>query len=349
MAQQTFTPLSSMEVSAFCSQMAMILRSGIFIMEGISIMLEDTMDPEERALLVQVDRTLQETGIFHEALRGTGAFPEYMLQMVRIGEETGKLDDVLTALSVYYDREASIAQNIKNAVTYPLIMVFMMLLVILVLVTKVMPIFDQIFRQLGNEMTGFSKAVLDLGTAINRYSAMLAVLVILLAAAALYFGKSQKGRRQFRSFAVHISFIRPFMEKLEACRFANGMSLTLSSGMSPEECIKLTSGLIGEEGFSRKLDICREAIENGLELGEAFTKAEIFTGVYSRMASIGDRTGALDETMQEIADRYQEEIDLRFTRIITALEPALVIILSLVVGMILLSVMLPLMGIMSSL
>ena len=71
MAQQTFTPLSNMEVSAFCSQMAMILHSGIFVMEGISIMLEDTLDPEEHALLVQVDQTLQETGILHEALRKT--------------------------------------------------------------------------------------------------------------------------------------------------------------------------------------------------------------------------------------------------------------------------------------
>lgn len=349
MAQQTFSPLSNTEVSAFCSQMSMILRSGIFVMEGISIMLEDTKAPEEHALLTQIDETLQDTGILHEALRRTGAFPEYMLQMIRIGEETGKLDDVLTALSVYYDREASIAQAIKNALTYPLIMVFMMLLVILVLITKVMPIFDQIFQQLGNEMSGFSKAVLDLGIAVNRYSAVLVILLILLACAALYFGKTKNGRRQIHSFAIHIPLIRSFTEKLTACRFANGMSLTLSSGMSPEECLSLTSDLIGQEDFTRKLTACQEAIKNGQELSEAFTEAEIFSGLYARMASIGDRTGALDEVMQEIADRYQEEIDLKFTGIIAALEPTLVIILSLIVGLILLSVMLPLMGIMSSL
>ncbi len=349
MAQQTFSPLSNMEVSAFCSQMAMILHSGIFVMEGISIMLEDTADQEERALLMQVNETLQETGILHQALRKTGAFPEYMIRMIRIGEETGKLDDVLTALTAYYDREATIAQTVKNAVTYPLIMVFMMLLVILVLITKVMPIFNEIFQQLGNEMTGFSRAVLNLGIAVNRYSALLIILLILLAAAAFYFGKTQKGRRQLRSFALHISFIRSFIEKLTACRFANGMSLTLSSGMSPEECLNLTSDLIGEADFVRKLDICRESIKNGQELNDAFIKAEIFTGIYARMVSIGDRTGALDEVMQKIADKYQEEIDLRFAGIIAALEPTLVILLSLIVGMILLSVMLPLMGIMASL
>lgn len=349
MEQQTFAPLSNMELSAFCSQMAMILRSGIFAMEGISIMLEDTKEPEEHALLAQVDEALQETGKFHEALRRTGAFPEYMLQMIRIGEETGKLDDVLTALSVYYDREASILQAIRNAVTYPLIMVFMMLLVILVLITRVMPIFNQIFRQLGSEMTGFSKTVLNLGFAVNRYSAVLIVLLILLAAAALYFWKSPKGRTQLGSFAVHIPFIRSLTEKLAACRFANGMSLTLSSGMSPEESLQLVSGLVGQKIFAQKLAVCQKAVREGQDLNDALTEAEIFTGIYSRMASIGDRAGALDEVMQDIADRYQEEIDLRFTSIIAALEPTLVIILSLIVGMILLSVMLPLMGIMASL
>lgn len=349
MSQQLFTPLSNTELSAFCSQMAMILRSGIFVMEGISIMLEDTTDPEEQAFLTGIDNALQATGSLHQSLRETGAFPEYMLQMIRIGEDTGRLDDVLDALAVYYDREASIAQSIRNAVTYPLIMVFMMLLVILVLVTKVMPVFDQIFQQLGSEMTGFSRTLLDFGNAVNRYSTVLLILTILLAAAVLYFGGSKKGRRSLRAVAVHISWFRSFLEKITACRFASGMSLTLSSGMSPEECLKLTSGLIADGSFTRKLDICRNAIENGEELNHAFTEAGIFTGIYARMASIGDRTGTLDEVMQDIADRYQEEIDQKFTGIIAALEPTLVIILSLIVGMILLSVMLPLMGIMASL
>lgn len=349
MSQQTFSPLSNTEISAFCSQMAMILHSGIFVMEGISIMLEDTADPEERAFLTEIDDALQATGSLHQSLRETGAFPEYMLQMVRIGEDTGRLDDVLDALAVYYDREASIAQSIRNAVTYPLIMVFMMLLVILVLITKVMPVFDQIFQQLGSEMTGISRALLDFGNAVNRYSTILLILTILLAAAVLYFGGSRKGRRMLGAFAVHISWFRSFLEKITACRFASGMSLTLSSGMSPEECLKLTSGLVDNDIFSKKLDLCSAAIEDGAELNKAFSESGIFTGIYARMAAVGDRTGTLDEVMQDIADRYQEEIDLKFTGFIAALEPTLVIFLSLIVGMILLSVMLPLMGIMANL
>ena len=115
-------------------------------MEGIALMLEEAADPEEEKLLKLMDETLQSTGSFYEALSSTQAFPDYMLHMVQIGEYTGKLDEVMSALSSHYEREASISQSIKNAVTYPLIMVFMMLLVILVLVTKDQPLFQRTDR-----------------------------------------------------------------------------------------------------------------------------------------------------------------------------------------------------------
>lgn len=349
MAEQAFTPLSNTETAAFCSQMAMILHSGISTLEGISLMLEDTKEQEEIKFLTCIEETLQTTGNFQEALSSTGAFPAYMLHMVQIGEYSGKLDEVMEALSIHYEREAGIAQAIKNAVTYPLIMVFMMLLVILVLVTKVMPIFNQVFRQLGSEMTGLSKAILDFGTAINRYSVVLIVLVALLAALVLYFGKTKSGREKFSSFASRLGWTKAFTEKLAACRFASGMSLTLSSGMNPEECLNLASNLTNNEEFNKKLEVCREAVNNGEDLSHSLLEAGIFSGIYARMVSIGSKTGSLDEIMHEIADKYQEEIDQRFTNVISILEPTLVIALSVIVGMILLSVMLPLMGIMSSL
>ena len=341
MAVPTLTPLSNMEISSFCSQMAMILKAGISTMEGIALMLEEAADPEEEKLLKLMDKTLQSTGSFYEALSSTQAFPDYMLHMVQIGEYTGKLDEVMSALSSHYEREASISQSIKNAVTYPLI--------ILVLVTKVMPIFNQVFRQLGSEMTGFSKAILNFGVAINRYSIVLIVLIGVLAVLVLYFAKTKSGRAAFASFTSHFAWTKSFSEKLAACRFASGMALTLSSGMSPEESLDLVSALISNDGFTGRLNTCKEALDQGEELSKSLLSAGVFSGIYARMTSIGSKTGALDEVMQEIADRYQEEIDQKFTSIIATLEPTLVIVLSLVVGMILLSVMLPLMGIMSSL
>ena len=348
MAQQTFTPLSNMEISAFCSQMAMILQSGISSVEEVTLMLEESKSPDEQELLTNMQKTLFETGSFYEALVSTGSFPDYMLQMVNIGEQTGKLDDVMKSLSEHYDREAAIAQSVKNAVTYPLIMICMMLLVIVVLITKVMPIFNQVFRQLGSEMTGFSKAILNLGTALNRYSVIFIAALVILIIFVILITRTKSGRAAFGRFTGRFAWTRSVSEKMAACRFASGMALTLSSGMTQSECLELTSKLTDNENFRQKLEQCQIKMQEGEDLSQVLLEMEVFSGIYARMASIGSKAGVLDEVMSDIADRYQEEIDQRFTNIIATLEPTLVIILSLIVGMILLSVMLPLMGIMSS-
>ena len=124
-------PFFNPELSGFCSQMAMILHSGISPLEGITIMLEDSTSDREKDILQQILDTLQETADFSLSLKETGLFPSYLVHMVQIGEETGTLDEVMSALSEHYEREESIAKSIRNAVTYPMIMIGMMLVVIL--------------------------------------------------------------------------------------------------------------------------------------------------------------------------------------------------------------------------
>lgn len=349
MAQKNATPLSNTEVSAFCSQMAMILQSGISSIEGVTLLLEESKSSEEQMLLSTMQNTLMETGSFYQALESSHVFPDYMLQMVLIGEQTGKLDEVMQSLSLHYEREASISQAIKNAVTYPLIMIFMMLLVIIVLITKVMPIFNQVFKQLGSEMTGLSKAVLNLGILMNRYSVVLIAVVVLLIAFILFITKTKEGHLWFSRITSRLAFTRILSERVAAARFASGMSLTLSSGMNPTECLELTAKLTDNDVFRKKLTVCKDNMEQGDDLSHALLSAGVFSGIYARMTSIGSKTGVLDDVMSDIADKYQDEINLKFSNLISTLEPTLVIILSLIVGMILLSVMLPLMGIMSSL
>ena len=170
-------PFFNPELSGFCSQMAMILHSGISPLEGITIMLEDSTSEQEKEILQRILDTLMETADFSLSLKETGLFPSYLVHMVQIGEETGTLDEVMSALGEHYEREDSIAKSIRNAVTYPMIMIGMMLVVILVLLVKVMPIFNQVFVQLGTEMTGFSGALMQIGNAISRYSVVLVVLL----------------------------------------------------------------------------------------------------------------------------------------------------------------------------
>ncbi len=342
-------PFSNMEVSAFCGQIALILKSGISSMEGITIMMEDASAGEEKEILEFILERMQETGNLYDSLSETGLFPSYMLHMIEIGEETGTLDEVMEALSAHYDREDAIGKSIKNAVTYPMIMAGMMVAVIIVLLVKVMPIFNQVFVQLGTEMTGFSRMLMEVGNAINRYSIALVVLLIGIVAIILYCTRTKSGRTFSRRIGYCLSFIRLVYEEIAACRFASGMALTLSSGLNPERSMELVSALNDDPLFQEKLESCRKKLDEGTDLSEALHETGMFTGIYARMASIGSKTGSMDQVMNRIAGLYQDDIDNRLNSALAVLEPTLVITLSLIVGVILLSVMLPLMGIMSNL
>lgn len=339
--------LSHAEVASFCSQMGMILHSGISAIEGITIMKEDAASSQEAEILNAIYEEFMKTGSFYEAMKSPGVFPSYFLNMIQIGEQAGRLDEVMHALSDYYEREASIASAIRHAVTYPMIMVLMMFFIILLLLTKVLPVFHQVFDQFGTGVTGVSKTLMDIGTAMNRYSVVFVILFLILAAAFVFFSRTEKGRSMFLKLAAKLRLSRGISERTAACRFAGGMALTLSSGLTTEESLAMAGNLSQDPAFLGKLDKCRALTESGHDLSAALAESGIFSGLYARMVTVGYKTGSLDEVMQKIAARYEEEIDEKISHTISILEPTLVAVLSVVTGLILLSVMLPLMGILS--
>lgn len=340
--------LSNKELSMFCDQIAMILNAGISPMEGVTIMLEDALSTEGKEILSVILEHCNRGESFHASVSASGVFPKYALDMIEIGEQSGKLEDVMHALAFHYNREESIAQGIKNAVTYPFLIVAMMLIVILVLIIKVLPIFNQVFVQLGSEMTGFSKGLLNLGTTISNYSMLFVIIFLAILAAYVFFAKTKIGKSAFASFCTIFFATRNFYDKIASGRFASGMALTMSAGLDTDASLEMVQRLVDNNTMAEKIEKCRELIKDGSSFAEALVESEIFTSMYGRMLTIGYKTGSIDKVLEKIADAYEDEVDNRINSIITVLEPTLVIILSVVVCMILLSVMLPLMGIMSS-
>lgn len=341
-------PLSNTELHTFCSQFALILRSGISSLEGITIMLDDIPKGEGHDLLEILQKEVETTGSFAMALQTAQCFPPYMCSMAELGEQSGRLDDVMDNLARHYRREDQLSKSIRSAVTYPLIMLGMMAAVMLVLIIKVLPVFQQVFDQLGVTMTGFSGTVLKMGAAMNRYSVVFLVFAVLLAGLFFYFLRSSRGQKIFGSFASRFSLTRRLSEKTACARFASGMYLCLSSGLDTEQSLEMTARLIEHEGISRKIKTIQENLAEGTLFPEALENSNIFSGLYSHMVNIGLRTGAADEVMKQISEQYDEEVEDQMNRLVAGIEPTLVAILSIAVGMILFSVMLPLMGIMSN-
>lgn len=341
-------PLTNKELAFFCGQMHTIIKSGISAFEALGIMQEDAGE-DDVAILQAIAEDMRENGYLAHAIAKTKMFPNYLIQMINIGETTGNLDSILEGLRDYYSREDEIQNSVKNAIVYPAVMSSVIMVIIFVLLTQVMPIFETVFNQLGTELTGIAKMLLHAGIALERYALVFVIVLCAILGFAIYCIKSPKAAHLKECFIRRNTFIRNIQCKISACHFASIMAIALHSGISADEGFAMADKVNTNTDFQQNLNLCKARIRDGSSFGMALKQSGIFTGIYSRMTTIGDRTGSLETTMAEIADMYEKDITEAIDNKIRSIEPIFILILSVVVGVILLSVMLPLLAIIAAL
>ena len=177
--------LTPIELSSFCSEIALMLGAGMPLYAGMEALEKTYEDDAHAALYRGVSETLTQTGSLRDALESAHVFPTYLVEMCGVGERTGHLEDVMRGLSVYYERESRIRQAVRSAVTYPLVLAVMMVLILLVLILKVMPVFRTVLGSMGVTMTETGSVMMSVGTALG-WVVLALVLVFVLAALACY-------------------------------------------------------------------------------------------------------------------------------------------------------------------
>ncbi len=340
--------ISAEDTSLFCSQLAMILKSGIHLQDGISAIGETIANPKARKIVEQLGESVSSNTPLHQALRQSGFFPKYMVNMIEVGEKSGKLDEVMDALAIYYHREDQLKKNIRSAIFYPVILVLMMSAVIAILVIQVLPIFNQVFDNLGSDLSVFSTVMLKVGVGIARYSFFVILALLIIALAAFFYSRTAKGAAWFAKVFSRIGPTKKISAKIASARFASVMAMMLSSGYDTDQAMELAPKVVSNDLIANKILQVRQQTAEGKSFTEAIIQAELFPGIYGRMVSVGTRVGSLDTVMTKLAELYNEEADRSINRAVSLIEPVLVGILSVIIGAILLSVMLPLVGIMSS-
>lgn len=332
--------LGNLEISSFCGQMAMIVSSGIPVYEGISILKENAPDDTTKEILTSIYQSLETGATLYETLTISGIFPKYVLDMLELGETTGHLEDVLYSLRDYYEREESIRSSIRNAITYPLIMIGIMIAVILVLVSRVLPVFHQIYNELGAQLNGLPLFLMNLSLHLNQYMAYIILFLILLLFSGIVLIKSNTGKILFlgKNLAMNIS----------ASRFANCMYMVLSSGFDTTQGLDFAMRLVDNPHMEERIRRCKEFSDSGQSFSNSVIAAGIFDKLHASMISIASKTGSMDQIMHQFSKEYEADFDRKIIRFITILEPTLIIILSIIIGLILTVFLLPLVGMMSS-
>lgn len=338
---------SGRELAAFCMQVSLLLKAAVPLYEGLAIMAEDAVMEQEKEMLKNLSLDVELGDPFFTAMEKAGCFPFYVVRMAKLGQQTGTLDQIMEALSDYYEKEYIMMKNIRNAITYPVMMATMLLVVLFVLFTKVMPVFEQVYIQLGVQLSPVSVAASRFGGIFSGIALLLFALVALIAAVAAVAAGAGHAFSWVEKMKDWIKRRNKTMLAVAGRRFTSVLSLTLKSGMELEKGMELAQELVDNSKIAATIKECAAQLQTGTSYFEAMKQTGLFSGFHIQMIKVGTRSGRLDEVMNEISEDYEQQADTSIDNMIARLEPTMVAVLAIVVGLILLSVMLPLAGVLA--
>lgn len=336
------------ELSAFCLQVSLLLKAAVPLDEGLRIMAEDAASEDEKKRLLFLADEIELGEPVFSAFQKTESFPEYVIKMAKLGDQTGTLDQMMESLSVYYDKEDRMIRNIRNAITYPVMMSLMLLVVLFVLFTRVMPIFEEVYEQLGAQISPVSQTAIRFGGVFSG-AALIASAVLGVAILGLYIAAGFGKKLRLAETMVE-KFKRSNKTALLVAkrRCSSVLALTLKSGLELEKGIELALELAGNGRIEEYLLSCKNSLDEGKGYDESMKDCGLFNGFQIQMIKVGNRSGRLDDVMDDLARGYEEAADASIDNTISRLEPTIVAVLAVSVGLVLLSVMLPLAGILSA-
>lgn len=340
--------MSSPELSGFCAQVAMMLSSGMPLYEGMEAMAGTYKDTPQAETYAQLSRSVTETGSLYTALKENGQFPPYLTEMVGIGERTGRSEEVMRGLSTYYARDGRIRSAIRSAVTYPLVLAVMMALIVLVMVLKVMPVFRQVLGSMGVTLTSSGSVMMRMGTTIGWIVFGLVTVLVICVAVCILLMKTGKRASLLKVLRKLFPPAARLSEQLSSARVASVLSMMLSGGFPLEEALELVPNVLEDELAVAEINSVRERMDGGVRFGEALTGGHLFDPLSGSMIRTGCEVGCADQVMARVASDYEEKVEDNIAGLVSIIEPSLVGVLAVVIGCVLLSVMLPMLGVITS-
>ncbi|MBR3742487.1 MAG: type II secretion system F family protein [Clostridia bacterium] len=341
--------LSSAELSNFCGQVALILEAGLPLYDGMETLAGADSASANADVYAAASKGVTETGSLYDAIKDDKRWPKYLIEMVGIGERSGQLDQVMRGLESYYAREDRIRSSISSAVTYPLVLGVMLIAIVLILLWKVLPVFRRVLNSMGVGLTESGSLLMRLGVSVGWIILALVALVVVAVVTGVVLMRTKHREMVMNLVQKIMPALQRLNKKLSASRVASVLSMMLSGGFPTDEALEMTSNVLDDREAAEKVKNIRASLEGGSTFAEAVTQTNLFDDLHNRMITMGSATGQEDQVLGRLASLYEEQVEDGITRLVAIIEPTLVALLSIVIGAVLLSVMLPMAGILTSL
>jgi type IV pilus assembly protein PilC len=341
--------MSMSKISILCNQLYLMINAGMQVSEAFYLVSSVEKNGIFKKKLINVYNDIIKGKELYKSMElHRDMFPVFLIQMVRLGEQTGNLDIVLKNLYEYYERDSRIYSKLKNSMTYPIMVFITSSIVIMILLIKVVPQFTDTLITLGGELPVVTREMMLFCAFFKKYYAAIVILFITIFMLLKHLFKSRGGKEIIDSLKFRLPFIRSIYEKVVLSKFSRSMSTLLESGFNLISSFEICSGIIDNAVFKKKIETCLEEIKKGESLSFAFSNLGIKNPLFISLIRTGEETGELETVLKKAADFYEKDIEELLKRLITLIEPAMVIILALIIGAFVAAVMLPVLNIMDA-
>ncbi len=329
-------------------QLSAMVGAGVPLVRALTSLSDHSESPVLKQILAGVIKDVEAGTTLGDALaKYPDTFNDVYVNMVRAGETAGILDEILKRLALQQEKSTTIRKKIKSAMAYPTVLISITILAFFGLMLFVIPQIGKILTDLGGpdaKLPGITLFMLGISGFITHFWFLLFPAIGSGIYAVLRYIKTPKGKEQFHTFILKVPGVRNIIKKVAIARFARTFSALMGAGVAVLECLRVTSRSVGNVVYEKALVEAATEVKNGKPLSVVISQDPLFPAIVAQMLSVGEETGQTDTVLVKVADFYEEEVDAAIEGLSSIIEPAMIVVMGSMVGLIAASVMMPIAG-----
>ena len=333
------------DLAIFCRQFAVMIESGVSLTRALEILSEQTEKRKLRDAILKIKRDVEGGKSLGEAMKEhPKIFPDLIVQMVTVGEQSGQLVNTLKQAAAFYEKMDSIRRKVVSAMAYPAVVFLVLIVVSTAMLLFVIPSFAKMYEEVGAKLPGPTLFVIGISKFLQRYFLILLGALFVAIVAFRRFIKTEHGKFLWDNFTMRVMIFGTLIKKVAIARFARTLSILISSGVEILQSLKITGKASGNKVIEKAMDRVAEKISAGETITKPIQETGIFPPLVVHLISVGEESGRLGDMLSKIADFYDDEVDTAVATLASTIEPIMIVIIGVFVGGMLIAMYLPIFG-----
>ena len=333
------------DLSVFSRQFVSMINAGVTILDTLEMLGEQTENKTMAKAIKGVYGDIQKGETLSEGLRKyPKVFPKIMVSMVAAGEASGKIDVAFERMSEHFEKSAKMNGMLKKAAVYPIMVSIVALAVTVVMLVKVIPSYESMFKDMGSDLPGITKAVVAMSDFVVAYWYIVVMAIAGIVIGLKFFSKTVPGQKVFGTISMKMPVFGNLVVKTAASNFARTLSTLIYSGLPMIEALAITANTMTNYWYKETLREAKEEVAKGVPLSEPIVASGLFPPMVGHMTKIGEETGDLEGMLNRMSNYYDEEVELATQTVMAAMEPMIIMVLAVVVGGLVAAIMAPMLS-----